>query len=158
MAVFKWEDTVSSPQLHLSCVYRSFHRGRKDGHTCCAGFQLFIDITFFSNDIWTKCFLYLLGLQAMKCYPNYGWNMQFGRNAIHVCMSHAFVKDLQKDILILLLCHLAFGAKLFEKEFLYHSEAFTLAVSDFGWGRLLSLNYSPSQTRNIIYRRILTYF
>ncbi len=55
--------------LHMLCRISAFYR-----HHCS------------SNDRWTKCFRYLLELQAMKCNPNYSWNMQFGWNVILVCV------------------------------------------------------------------------
>lgn len=79
MAVFKWEDIVSSHN-YISPVFTDLFTEEERMVThVVQDFNFFIAITFFyTKDMWTTCFLYLLELQAMTCNLNYSWNMQFG--------------------------------------------------------------------------------
>lgn len=94
------------PQLHPSCVYRSFHKGRKGGHTGSAGIHLFISTILFTKDRCTKCFIYPHELQTMTWNLDYSWNVQCGWWNVIIVMHFSKILLLDPNCVFVLFCEL----------------------------------------------------
>lgn len=85
----KWLYLSERIQFHptitsLLCLQIFSQRKKGWSHMWCR-ISAFYSHHFSSKSISTKCFLYLLKLQAMKCNHNYSWNVQFAWwNELHV--------------------------------------------------------------------------